>query len=66
MMKSIFALAFASLAAAKWEPEHEYSPTTSAEVAAAIKKKLYPIFDLVWNTLTDSLIKISPKSSKLI
>lgn len=40
MVKSVILLAFASFATARWQESHEYTPSVSAEIAAAIKKKL--------------------------
>lgn len=41
MKTSIIALALASIGAARWDnTQHDYSPSTSAEIAAAIKQKL--------------------------
>ena len=44
MVKTTLALlGLVCLGAAKWEPEHKYSPDVSAQVASAIKQKLYTI-----------------------
>jgi hypothetical protein len=41
MVKTVFALlGLVCLGSAKWEPEHNYTPEASAQVASAIKDKL--------------------------